>query len=285
MISGRTDVYGILGWPVGHSLSPQMHNAAFNALGINAVYVPFPVRDTELEQAVAGIRSLNIKGCNVTIPHKQNVCAYLDEITDDARLIGAVNTIVREGESLIGYNTDASGFLRSLQRDLNFFPQGKKILILGAGGAARGCIYALAQARAEMVFVANRTLDKSRQLCAEFSEIFPGVKFAFSGLEEDSLRETCQACELIVNTTSLGLHDNATAFLPWEFINSNSAIYDVVYKIGCTQLVQKAIQQGFAAVDGLGMLIAQGEEAFKLWTGVDPEGLLQKAAGLAEHNV
>lgn len=276
-VSGRTQVYAILGWPVTHSLSPVMQNAAFAATGIDAIYIPFPVREPELANAVTGLRALTICGCNITVPHKEKVAKYLDRLSPEAQAIGAVNTIVRNGDRLEGHNTDAGGFLKSLHRDLGFSPSGSNVLVLGAGGAARACVYALAQAKATHICVANRNSSRAESMCAEFSPLFPDTGMSSCDLDYSSLALACSEADLIVNTTSLGLTDTAADPLPWEIINSKTLFYDVVYSSSVTPMVARAQEYGLKAVDGLGMLIAQGEYAFHIWTGVDPGDVMRRS--------
>lgn len=269
-VNGGTGVYAILGYPVAHSLSPLMQNAALSATGIDAVYVPFPVREAELENAVAGIRAFNIFGCNITVPHKETIAPFLDELSPEAQAIGAVNTIVRHKDTLKGYNTDALGFIKSLEHDLGFVPRAKRVVVLGAGGAARACVYALAQAYTTRVDVANRTLSRAESICSAFASIFPDTVMSACELDSSAFVSACLEADLIVNTTSIGLFTNEDDPLPWENINSKTLFYDVVYKTGVTPMVLCARDHGLKAVDGLGMLIAQGEQSFRLWTGIDP---------------
>lgn len=286
-ISGKTKVFGILGWPVSHSLSPLMQNAAFAAKEINAVYVPFSVRETDLHHAVTGLRTLHVQGFNVTIPHKQNIISCLDRVSLEAQVIGAVNTVAREGNKLVGYNTDAGGFLRSLQYDLGFLPHGRRVVVLGAGGAARACVYALCQAGAAEVVIANRNTARAEALLGEFAPLCPHTNMHVVSLSKETLAAPCLGADLILNTTSIGLDVldtdtvGASDPLPWGNINSETLFYDVVYKPGFTPLVKRARANGMVALDGIGMLIAQGEEAFKIWTGFDPGDSMRRAVANA----
>ncbi|MFN2257846.1 MAG: shikimate dehydrogenase [Desulfuromonadaceae bacterium] len=276
-VNGHTQVYAILGWPVAHSLSPLMQNAAFAATGIDAVYVPFPVREAELANGVTGLRALAICGCNVTVPHKEKIAQYLDCLSPDAQAIGAVNTIVRQGDILEGHNTDAGGFITSLERDLGFTPFESRVLVLGAGGAARACVYALARAQAAHICVANRSVARAETICRDFSSLFSATNMTFCGLDAASIASACLEADLIVNTTSLGMIDVGADPLPWGNINSKTLFYDVVYKAGLTPMVASAREHGLHAVDGLGMLIAQGEQAFRIWTGIDPGDAMRRS--------
>lgn len=281
-LTGKTRVLGIFGDPVAHSLSPVMQNQALQQAGINAVYVPFHVPAEQLPQAVASIRSLDLWGVNVTVPHKEAVFPLLDDIDPAARLIGAVNTIVNRQGRLIGYNTDGLGFLRSLAEDLHFIPDGQRILLLGAGGACRAALVSLCQAGASWIGIANRTRSRAKTLIQEFGGIFPGVSFEYFGIDKEELRRATENIDLLANTSAVGLKGEVFAGLPWEDLSKDVAIYDMVYNRSGTPLVQQAISRGHRASDGLGMLAGQGEEAFTLWTGVKPVAGLMKSCLISE---
>ncbi|WP_321532039.1 shikimate dehydrogenase [uncultured Desulfuromonas sp.] len=277
IISGKTKVYGILGDPVQHSQSPVMQNAAFTALGIDAVYVPFHVLPEGLEEAVAGLKALQVQGVNVTVPHKEKVCAFVDRLDEEAALIGAVNTIVREGNAFVGYNTDGLGLVHSLKADLNVDVYQKNVMVLGAGGAARSAIVALAQQGVKRLTIANRTVDRAQQLVERYQGSFPGVDFLVSSLTCDALANVVSEADLIVNSTSLGLSGESFNVIPWHVVRKQSAFYDMIYSAQGTPLVQAARERGHNSCDGLGMLIAQGEAAFRLWTGKDPGHAMTRA--------
>ncbi len=267
-ISGKTKVYGLLGDPVAHSLSPLMHNHAFEKTNIDAVYVPFRVSPSSLSEAVAGLRGLNIAGVNVTIPHKEAILPFLDKVDPEARLIGAVNTVVNAGGKLVGYNTDASGFLRSACQDLNFMPAGKSVLLLGSGGACRAATVALAAAGIDSLVIANRSLARAEKLISDLKAHFPQVNFEVFGYSDPQYPTAVARADLIVNTTSVGLKGDKLNFLPLENIKGSALIYDMIYFATVTPLLRAAQAAGVSAADGLGMLAAQGEDAFFLWTGV-----------------
>lgn len=269
-ITGTTKIYGIFGDPVSHSLSPLMQNEALRLAGIDAVYLPFHVRPPQLRSAVQGVRALQICGVNVTIPHKEAILHCLDEIDAQARLIGAVNTVVNRDGHLVGYNTDAPGLLRALAEDLQFVPAGKNILLLGAGGASRAALVALAQAGAAAITVANRDAQRARSLVEEFRSVWPGTSFAHVGLSAESLKPVLGRSDLLLNSTSVGLKGESFAAIHPADLPTHASLYDMVYRQGGTPLLQAARARGLRAADGLGMLAAQGEEAFFLWTGERP---------------
>lgn len=277
-LKGTTGILGIFGDPVSHSLSPLMQNAALAQAGMDKVYVPFHVRPADLEAAVNGIRALQILGVNVTVPHKESVCDYLDELDEDARLIGAVNAIVNRNGRLVGYNTDGLGFIRSLAEDLDFDPRDKRILLLGAGGACRAAVVALARAGARWVGIANRTPERAQKICTDFRQTFPGVEFAAFALTLPQLENDLKRVDILVNTSALGLKGESfdTGFV--QNLDTKARVYDMVYsRDGLTPLLGLAAEYGIKAADGRGMLAGQGEEAFFLWTGQQaPRGVMRK---------
>lgn len=258
---------GVMGWPVAHSRSPTMHNAAFQALGLPWQYLRLPVRPEHVAEAVRGLRGLGFAGANVTVPHKQTVMAALDEVTLEARAIGAVNTIVNRAGHLVGYNTDALGFLRAL-REGGFEPRDCRAVVLGAGGASRAILFALLAARARVTLV-NRTLARAQALATEFGPLFrapiPTLTFADLPALQTALDDT----DLLVNATSVGMHPHEAASpLPSAIhLPATLTVYDLVYTPLETRLLAATRAAGGNAIDGLGMLIHQGAVAFTLWTG------------------
>lgn len=276
LISGKSQIYGLLGDPVSHSLSPFMHNHAFDQYNIDAVYVPFHVRPSELSNAVAGLRALNVSGINITIPHKETIIPFLDEIDSTAQMIGAVNTVVNENGRLVGYNTDSSGFLRSVCHDLSFQPFGQDVVLLGAGGACRAAVVALAEAGVRSISIANRHLLRAETIVLDLSTFFKNVIFKPLQYSEAGYVAAISTADLIVNTTAVGLHGEELNFLPLENIKCSALIYDMIYSATGTPLLKKAEAAGLACSGGLGMLAAQGEDAFSLWTGVTlPTGYMK----------
>ncbi len=275
-LSGAASVYGIFGDPVSHSLSPMMQNLAIREAGLDAVYVPFHVPPDKLESAVGAIRSLNIGGVNVTIPHKQQVVSLLDHVDQDAALIGAVNTIVNRNGVLTGYNTDGLGFIRSLSDDLNFDPQGKTVLLFGAGGACRAAMVSLLHVGVKQLCIVNRNLQRAELLKNEMQAVFPDSDLVAYGLETTAWDEYLTHADLVVNTTSMGLGGEELSFCPLAKIKASASVYDMVYSTAETPFVRSARARGLAAADGLGMLAGQGEEAFTLWFDLSPtKGLMR----------
>ncbi|SEA81471.1 shikimate dehydrogenase [Desulfuromusa kysingii] len=276
-ISGKSRVYGLLGDPVAHSLSPLMQNHAFQFHAIDAVYTPFHVAPDDLPAAVAGLRALDIAGVNVTIPHKEAILPLLDRIDPAAQLIGAVNTVVNKNGILSGYNTDASGFIKAVQQELTFCPTGRNVVVLGAGGACRACVVALVSAGVKSITVANRHKSRAVELVNDLQLHFPTVDFYAADYLDPFYRQSLSLADLIVNTTSVGLHGESVNFLPLENIKCSALIFDMVYSPSETPLLKNARLAGHLCADGLGMLAAQGEDAFFLWTGIrPPSGFMRK---------
>ncbi len=282
-ITARTSLVGLIGWPVEHSLSPTMHNAALAELELDWVYVPLPVKPEHLEQALDGLAALGFVGANVTVPHKQAVMRYMDELSEAARLTGAVNTIhIQEGR-FYGYNTDALGFLNSLE-EANYAPQAKRIAVLGAGGAARAVVYALARVGADSVIVLNRTAERAAFLVDDLADAFPDSTLSFEALTNEALASLDSRVDLVVNTTSVGMYPDVSS-CPWPAtvpIPENAIFYDLVYNPLETVFLKRARQAGAPAIDGVGMLVHQGAFAFEKWTGSEPPLEVMREACLHE---
>lgn len=271
-LSGRTQVVGIFGDPVEHSLSPKMQNAAIAANGLDAVYVPFHVTPPRLSDAVAGLRALGMRGVNLTVPHKEAACRLVDELDTEAVLIGAINTIVNDNGRLKGYNTDSLGFLVALETEFGFAVEQRRVLLLGAGGACRAALVALCRAGAAWVGVANRTRARAAALVTEMASRFPGTTLAELDLAELELarpgcRDEAMQVDLLVNTTVVGLKGDSFNGDVTRWVRPKGLVFDMVYGERSTPLVATARAQGLQAADGLAMLAGQGEAAFRLWFG------------------
>ena len=278
LITGKTRICGIIGDPVEHSMSPVMHNAAFEALGLDYVYLPFHVQGEELKEAINGIRALKIVGLNVTIPHKMAVIPFLDKLDPLAERMGAVNTIANENGALAGYNTDASGFLQAL-RAQGIEPDGKSIVILGAGGAAKGISFILAGAGASLVIL-NRTLSRAEELASQIARYYHQKVEAMT-LNEANLKRAFERVDVLVNTTSVGMvPDVDRTPVPGNLLNSHLAVSDIVYNPLETRLLREAKAAGARTIDGLDMLVWQGALAFEKWTGRKAPFEIMKQAAL-----
>jgi shikimate dehydrogenase len=263
ILDSHTTLYGVFGDPVRHSRSPLMMNRAFQEMGINAAYAAFHVKPDGLCNAIAGIRALGFRGVNVTIPHKVEVMQHLDAIDEGARIIGAVNTIVNDSGELTGYNTDGIGYVRSLREETGIELEGMRVLLLGAGGAARGVAYALAKAGVKRIEIANRTKERAKELASAIGE-FTDTE----GIGLDDLADRLGTVDLIVNTTSAGMHPNV-AELPMnpKLIEPEHIVSDLIYNPRVTRFLKEAEARGAKIHGGLGMFIYQGAYALEYWTG------------------
>ncbi|MBF0615063.1 MAG: shikimate dehydrogenase [Magnetococcales bacterium] len=258
-----THVLAVIGDPIHHSLSPFMHNLAYAELGMkNRYYVPLHVRAERLTAAIEHMRALGIEGFNATIPHKENLVPLMHELDPMARTMGAVNTVVIHADGrLSGYNTDGYGFVQAL-RQVHAEPLTGRILVLGAGGAARGVVAGLLQEGATAIRIMNRTPERAVTLAARFQPFFPEqtvIPMPWS--------DTLPACDLLINTTSLGMDSQAGAVPDLRQLPETALVYDIVYSPPMTPLLQTARLRGLQVENGLGMLIHQGARAFQIWTG------------------
>jgi shikimate dehydrogenase len=258
-IRGTTKVTGLFGYPVEHSLSPSMHNAAFEHLGMDWCYVTFPVRPDLLGDAVKAIRALDLKGVNVTVPHKQNVMPFLDRVNEEASFIGAVNTIQNTDGFLTGYNTDGRGFMESLS-EAGVSPEGKHLLVIGAGGACRAISYYLSE-KAATISLFDLDLHKAEKLIHDFSSIRTNVRSMPNLALLDDM-------DIIINATPLGLKGTDPTPVDISCINKRMVVCDLIYRD--TPLLKAASEKGCKTINGLGMLLHQGVIAFELWTGRKP---------------
>lgn len=277
IVNGKTQLIGLIGWPVSHSFSPAMHNAALAALGLNWVYVPLPVPPTRVGNAVRGLPALGFRGVNITVPHKQAVMPFLDEISPAAMAIGAVNTILVEQENgrLIGSNTDWRGFLADLAA-LEVEPGGRDCLVLGAGGSARGVVYGLKQAGGRVTVLARR-VEQAQRLVTDLGD---GSVLDIQPLEQLSKVAAEVDTPLIVNTTPLGMSPlvEESAWPDEVPIPAGSFVYDLVYNPPVTRLMRQATNAGCRTSNGLGMLLRQGAASFTLWTAMEPNLDVMKQA-------
>ncbi len=268
MITGKTNVVGVIGDPVEHSLSPPMHNAAFKYLDMDYVYVPYHVKKGTLNDAIAGAKSLNIKGLNVTIPHKTEVIKYLDSLDKSAELIGAVNTIKFDEDYAKGYNTDGIGAVKAIGEVSNVI--NKKVIILGAGGAARAIAFQILLDGAESLVIANRTLKNAAQLQEDLVEkLNASVKSIDLG---DKLKNELVDADILINTTPIGMYPNIDQkpLVNAELMHEDLIVKDCVYNPLKTGLIKEAEKCGAKTISGLKMLIYQGMESFRIWTGITP---------------
>lgn len=276
MITGVTSILGVLGDPIGHTSSPAMHNAAIAAMGLDYAYVAFHVRPDALGSAIEGMRALQIAGLNVTVPHKQGVMAHLDEVSDEAVAIGAVNTVVNRQGRLVGYNTDAFGILESLKRDGGLERLPAQVALLGAGGAARAILYALLEREeVEQILLLNRTRSKAESLAGDLDR---NGRVCVGEMDSSAVAEV----DLLINSTSVGMypHEEGSPLADPSVLHANMLVADIVYKPLKTRLMKQAEAAGARAINGLGMLAWQGARSFELWTGSAPPVDVMTAAAL-----
>jgi len=278
-IAGSTRLTGIIGWPVTHSLSPAMHNAAFAALGLDMAYVPLPVVPPGLEAAVRGLRALGFRGANVTMPHKAAVLPYLDHVAADALLIQAVNTIVVDDGALHGYNTDIDGFVAALREVVAEPLNGASGLVLGAGGAARAAVTGLLRVGVRRFVIANRSVASAEELVRLLRALDDEARFAVVALDELAADDV-RGADILVNATSLGMV--APLKVPGVLVDNirrDHIVYDVVYGQRPTMPFARARETGARAIDGLSMLAWQAALSFELWTGrAAPPEVMRSAA-------
>lgn len=255
--------YCIIGDPIEQSLSPVMHNAAFNYLNLRSTYIAYKVSSSELEAAIGSLRAIRIAGFNVTIPHKTGILKYIDILDGIARKAGAVNTVYNHNDILYGYNTDVSGFLKPLdKRGIKL--DGMNVLLLGAGGAARAVVVGLSSMTEKVkIYIANRNNDRGKELARIGTTL--GTKCVPLSLGDAHL--VSRSADLIINTLPLGIH-NEKSVINFKDISSNSIVYDIVYRPVLTELLKSAKKAGATLVYGYEMLLEQGAESFQIWTGI-----------------
>lgn len=268
-VNGSTQLAGIIGNPVDHSLSPLLQNSFFASVGKNAVYVPLKIAAENLEEGIAGLWSLGFIGANVTIPYKEKVAQYLTGISTEAALMGAVNTLVRKENGFWGDNTDGRGFVKALAHR-NWSPQNKTAAILGAGGSARAVSVSLAQQGIKKIVIINRDLKKAGEIVKVIGQL--GVSAKSMQWNEPLIKRVIAESDLIVNTTPLGMAPNISALPPFDtkVLSRGQFVVDLIYNPLETKLLQEAKGQGCQVENGLGMLIQQGILSFEIWTGQRP---------------
>ena len=290
-INGRTQLVGLIGWPVEHSLSPAMQNAAFEALGLNYRYVPLPVPPGQVDVAVGGLAALGFSGANVTVPHKEAVLRALtrpghpEAVAADAEALGAVNTLVvhrgtAEHPIITGHNTDAAGFVGSLEAAGTSLKTISAVVV-GAGGAARAVIFGLIRAGTRAITILNRRPERAERIVADLKGAdVADTRLRAAALEAGRLVEICRTADLLVNATPVGMwpHGEGTIWPAEVPIPSQLTVFDLVYNPPTTRLLQQARASGARAVDGLDMLVRQGALAFEIWTGEDaPVPVMRRA--------
>ena len=262
------NVTGVIGHPIRHSFSPLMHNSAFKALGLDFIYLPFDVLSENLQDALKGMIALNIKGFNVTLPHKEKILQYLNDVTDEANVIGAVNTVVNVDGNLVGHNTDVDGVVASLNNFKNEI-SGSEVAILGCGGAARSVIYAfISHFKVAKINLINRTLDKAESVKDYYAEkmLFENIE-TFELMPPD-LKSVLKRSKVVVNATSVGMFPETddSPLVTSEGFNEEQIVFDLVYNPLRTRFLELAEEAGARTINGLNMFVHQGAKSFELWT-------------------
>ncbi|SDO72734.1 shikimate dehydrogenase [Desulforhopalus singaporensis] len=265
-----TRLVALLGTPLGHSVSPPMHNRVYQMLGMDYCYLPIEVSEEDLGAVFTGLSKMNVAGCNVTIPHKVNVMKYLDELDPVAENIGAVNTICFTAGRAKGYNTDGLGFITSLEEESRTQVENRRFFVVGAGGAAKAICMTLAHRRAAKIYICNRTLEKAAALADRINSRVTNCSEPVL-YSPTAQKKAIAESDVIINCTSLGMYPDVSSLpLDPSFITSRHVVADIVYNPRLTRLLKEAEKRGAGILPGLGMLVYQGAAAFKLFTGVDP---------------
>lgn len=274
-INTETEILGLIGYPLEHTFSPYLHNYALDKLDLNYVYLTFEIRPENLQEGIKGLKSLGIRGVNVTIPYKEKVLSFLDEVDSLADEIGAVNTIINKDENLKGFNTDALGFKRMLEEDGDFEINNKKVLIIGAGGASRAVGSVLCRNGIKELYLINRTRKKAEELGHIWQKNYPHVKIETGILAPEYYNLLLKRVDLVVDTTPVGMSPeiDVPPVISTEKFHSNLLVVDLVYNPAVTTILDAARKAGAKTLNGQGMLLYQGIEAFELWTGVDPDNI------------
>ena len=268
--TGKTKNLGVIGYPIKHSLSPVIQNAAIKKADLDYVYIAMPIAPENLKTAVDGLKALDFVGFNVTIPHKVNIMQYLDEIDDVARLMGAVNTVCIKNGKLCGYNTDVKGFINPLIKN-KIIIKDKIAVVLGAGGACRAVICGLLQQKIGKIILGVRNPAKAEILVNDFRNLIKSADIEVFDWQSKDFKNYLQSADLLINTTPLGMEGNIDSKPPvdWGFVNKSAFVYDIIYVPAETKFLQEAKAHGHEILNGENMLAEQGAEALHLWTNAD----------------
>jgi shikimate dehydrogenase len=279
-ISGKTQVCGVIGDPIAHTLSPAMHNAAFKHLKLDFVFLAFKVTAADLENAMHGMRGLGIRGLNITMPHKTAIIRYLANLDSNVEFLGSANTILNDAGKLFGFNTDGSGALHAL-RESGVNPEGKNVLLLGAGGAAKAIAYSLAQ-DAGALCILNRVPEKAAVLADALNRVL-GKEVVGGALSPSAVQKNLQDADILVNATSVGMHPHVDqSLVAPQWLKPDLAVMDIVYNPVETKLAKVAKAAGAHVISGVEMLLYQGAVSFQIWTGHAAPIEVMRAAALKQ---
>lgn len=270
LISSNTKLTALLGYPVKQSLSALMHNTAFRHLGLDYIYIPFDIEQKDLKTTVEGLKTMNFTGFNLTMPHKQEIMQYLEEISKEAKLIGAVNTVVKENGRLIGYNTDGKGYIASLEEE-KIPVKNQKVVMVGAGGAAKSIAIQLAMEGVEEILLLNRTPEPAEEIANTITENIPGCGIKVQEFNQSNLQKALEEANILINCTPLGMYSmkDSSIIEDESILRKDLVVSDLVYNPAETKLLGQGKNRGCKTINGLGMLIWQGAFAFNMWTGED----------------
>ena len=266
-IDGNTTIVGLFGYPVRHTLSPVFQNAAFQAKKLNYVYLPFEVAPSGLEAALKSLPSLGIAGVNVTIPHKESVLPYLSGASNEAMIVGAVNTISVVNGKLVGYNTDGYGFVTALKENLKTTLKGKNVMLLGGGGGARSVAAKSILEGAGKVYIGDILNEKGTKLISDLKKVFPRAEIDSYKMEKSELREVLGEVDILINATPVGMKKEDPLLVNPEWLRKSLLVFDLIYNPFETKLLKAAKKRGCRCCNGLGMLVHQGARSFEIWTG------------------
>ena len=268
-VTGRTRLLALIGNPVEHSISPELHNSLSTLMGVDLIYIPLKVEKKDLEIVVKSLKATDFVGFNVTIPYKRDIMKFIDENTKEAILMGAVNTVKKIDGRLYGYNTDAESFLRSFKEETGESFKGKKVVLIGAGGVARALAVKLTMEGTQKISLVNRTVEKSVELAEFVNENVKKIVQVYN-FEDKAFKTAFQESDIIINTTSLGMYPNTsdTPIKEVNYFKKNQIVYDVIYNPVKTKFLTDAESKGCKTVNGLGMLFYQGINSYEIWTGI-----------------
>jgi shikimate dehydrogenase len=264
--------FAVIGDPIDHSLSPNIHSAAFREMDLDSSYIAYRIPKGELKEGIGGLKKIKINGFNITIPHKIEMMKYLDKMDESCSLIGAVNTVTNNDGVLKGYNTDMDGFLEPFKKK-QLVIENTKVLLIGAGGAARAIVAGLAKEKAKSITIANRTLEKANEL----SEFAMKIGVTANAIKIEEVKDTVKNYDIVVNATSIGLR-NEPSIISLEGINEKTIVYDIVYMPINTDFIKKAKEKNAIIIYGYEMLLGQATRAFEIWHGMEaPYNAMKKA--------
>lgn len=275
-LSGHTKPFAVLGHPIGHTLSPVMHNASFAALGLDAIYLAFDVPPDRLMDVLPAMQAMGFGGVNLTVPLKEVAFTALADLDESAQLLGAVNTVAFHETGIRGYNTDGMGFLRATEEAFGSGVEGETVFVVGTGGAGRAVALMCAQAGAESVLLSDIDDQRSGRVAEEILEQTDGVAVRCVGTSDQV--DACRTADLVVQSTPVGMNPEDPSLLPPEAFSSNQKAFDLIYMYPETPFLRAAKQGGAMIANGLGMLLHQGAKAFQIWTGTEPDVSAMRAA-------